>query len=79
VGNGFMWCSPECRSTGRARIERERRVRTAKTRPPSNCTACGKPLTAQRSSRRFCSDACRQAAYRERKCAPSAARTNVLV
>ena len=31
------------------------------------CEECGAPLTGKRSDARYCSKACRQAAYRQRK------------
>ena len=31
------------------------------------CNQCGKPIRAARSTRRYCSDACKQAAYRNTK------------
>lgn len=31
------------------------------------CAQCGKPLDGYRADARYCSQACRQSAYRERK------------
>jgi DNA-binding phage protein len=33
---------------------------------PTDCAACGKPLTPQRADARYCSNACRQKHYRQR-------------
>jgi hypothetical protein len=38
-----------------------------RTVTPTGCEICGGPVTAERSTRRYCSDACRQAAYRARR------------
>jgi hypothetical protein len=44
--------------------------------PPSRgaraCAQCGEPYRPQRSDSRFCSDGCRQRAYRERRAATQA-------
>jgi hypothetical protein len=39
---------------------------TASTKRARSCIRCGEPYRPERSSSRFCSNACRQAAYRER-------------
>jgi hypothetical protein len=44
-------------------------MRAAK-RAPATCRHCGQALTSSRSTKAYCSDACRQAAYRERRCDP---------
>jgi hypothetical protein len=49
----------------------------ASNRPPAGttvsariCNACGGPLPAGRSDAKFCSNACRQRSYRQRRAAP---------
>jgi hypothetical protein len=69
TGSGYIWCSPECRSAGRAQVERDRRSKATAERPQATCPMCGTPVRLQRSTRRFCSNACRQAAYRSRPAA----------
>ena len=53
----------------KAHAQRERSVhRAAEAQPPSaTCTECGQPLTAQRRTKIYCSRACQQQAYRERR------------
>jgi hypothetical protein len=52
-----------------AHTQRERRIhRAAEAQPLSaTCTQCGQRVVAQRSTRRYCSRACQQQAYRERR------------
>jgi endogenous inhibitor of DNA gyrase (YacG/DUF329 family) len=50
------------RKTNSARAERSAKLREGKT-----CENCGEPVSADRSSRKFCSDKCRVAAHRARK------------
>lgn len=54
----------------KAHAQRERSIhRAAEAQPLSaTCTPCGQPLTAQRRTKRYCSRACQQKAYRERLC-----------
>ncbi|MFZ1829466.1 MAG: hypothetical protein WAW42_11995, partial [Candidatus Competibacteraceae bacterium] len=49
--------------------QRERSAhRAAEAQPLSaTCTQCGQPLTAQRRTQRYCSRACQQKAYRQRR------------
>jgi hypothetical protein len=52
-----------------AHAQRERRTRrTAEAqRLPTPCPQCGQRVVAQRSTRRYCSRACQQQAYRARR------------
>jgi hypothetical protein len=66
-------CSDECRDAGkresRAREIAKRSQRRNERRAALNveCRQCGKPVEGpSRSTRGYCSNACRQAAYRER-------------
>jgi hypothetical protein len=65
-----FFCSPACRTEDRRQRRLEERHEAAQAREIDygRCTVCGEPLqsTARRTSRRYCSPACRQAAYRER-------------
>lgn len=53
----------------KAHAQRERSAhRAAEAQPLSaTCTQCGQPLTAQRRTQRYCSRACQQKAYRQRR------------
>jgi predicted nucleic acid-binding Zn ribbon protein len=68
------WCSDAC---GEA-IRQGRRAagryiaREARTSRPQACAVCGETFTPSRSDARFCSNACRQDAYRKRKLGASA-------
>lgn len=55
--------------TCKAHTQRERSIhRTAEAQPLSaTCTQCGQPLTAQRRTKLYCSRACQQQAYRQRR------------
>jgi hypothetical protein len=54
-----------CRTCERsARNASQRRRRAARRAVRSACARCGTALSEPRAARRFCSDACRQAAYR---------------
>jgi hypothetical protein len=58
----YAYCSPTCANEGRVRARRladERRRRSA-------CATCNTPLPI-RSGATYCSNACRQRAYRRRK------------
>jgi hypothetical protein len=56
----------DCAKAARAQHTREHRARAAIQRAFGNCMMCGQPLAAERQSRKYCSPACRQKAYRER-------------
>ena len=53
----------------KAHTQRERSAhRAAEAQPLSaTCTQCGQPLTAQHRTQRYCSRACQQKAYRQRR------------
>lgn len=63
--DGRMKTCPDCQ----ARIHRERRARLIAETPPLalRCRVCGQPLTAQRRTQAYCTRACQQNAYRERR------------
>jgi hypothetical protein len=65
---GVLYCSRECQQADRneRRAERRKRERQHHPRKPIKCAHCGKRVPPERSTRRYCSDACRQAAYRKR-------------
>jgi hypothetical protein len=65
-------CSDACKKVrATAALKRfRRRERKNRERPSANCKVCGEPFEPQRSTRLYCSDACQQKAYRERKAAP---------
>jgi hypothetical protein len=82
----IYWCGwwgqtlnhcPDCRRTALRRKKREalRQYRKSiRTEPsPVTCARCGTTFTPPRSDASYCSPACRQAAYRERKAAASTA------
>jgi hypothetical protein len=56
---------PDCQ----AQIRQARRAhRAAETPPPAACcVVCGQSLTAQRQTKTYCTRACQQKAYRERR------------
>lgn len=45
----------------------EKRAEARAARPAIACEGCGKPVPAQRSTRKYCSDACRQRDFRQRE------------
>lgn len=57
-------CSERCRD--RLRSAR-RAAAAAEERAGRTCEACGDPFTPRRADARYCSNACRQDAYRQRK------------
>jgi hypothetical protein len=76
--NRFI-CSSACRQPScracREQGDRERKARFIEkrsraranaryARPPVACAVCGEPIAAERSTRRYCSDKCRQRAHR---------------
>jgi hypothetical protein len=75
-GQTLLHC-PKCRKTELQQRRREavRKIRSA-NRPeltPIECYFCGEDFTPSRSDARYCSPACRQAAYREREATASTA------
>jgi endogenous inhibitor of DNA gyrase (YacG/DUF329 family) len=61
-------CHPERereRSARRYAIKREIRIAKQATR---QCANCGKPIADGRADRKFCSDACKQAAWPAARC-----------
>ena len=69
-GGGRLFCSVACSRAGKAisrkRFEAGRRLRRRLSRaalPP--CAQCGERFERQRRDARFCSNRCRQAAYRK--------------
>jgi predicted nucleic acid-binding Zn ribbon protein len=66
-------CSDTCNKVAAAASLKRFRSRERKNRerPTANCKVCGKPFEPQRTTRLYCSDACQQKAYRERKCGRS--------
>ncbi len=62
--------TPRCRLCENAQRAAEQRRRRARARTLATaCTVCGAPLSARRSSRKYCSPACRQRAHRQRAAA----------
>ncbi len=65
-----FFCSPACRVEYHRQRRQEKRhaIAAAREIDYGTCAVCGQPLraTAQRTSRRYCSDTCRQSAYRQR-------------
>jgi hypothetical protein len=67
-GCGPKFCSAECQRADRNQRRRETRQQQRPWKPLPHCAHCGKTIwNAKRSTARFCSDACRQKAYRRRK------------
>ncbi len=65
VRQRVLW--PRCRSCENAQRAAQQRARRARARTLAiACTVCGAPLSARRSSRKYCSSACRQRAHRQR-------------
>ena len=58
------FCCERCRW---AYAHRSRTTKRANARAAKTCGRCGRALDARRSDREWCSDRCRQAAYRARK------------
>jgi hypothetical protein len=69
-GPGYYarYCSRECQQADRngRRAEQREQERQRRDREPIMCAQCGNPVPPERSTRRYCSDACRQRAYRQR-------------
>lgn len=71
----YRYCSDRCadlarretrKATNAARVK-ERSAARAAVRADRKCVTCSEPITAQRSTMRFCSVRCRVAAHREPK------------
>lgn len=60
-----FYCSHACRQRGRLRRERELRAARHEVHHPT-CEVCGQRFPASRSDARYCSNAHRQRAYRQR-------------
>jgi len=63
VSRWHLFCSVRCSKAHYARVQREKRL--AKRR--KTCNECGRDFLAPRSDSKFCSSACKQRAYRDRK------------
>jgi len=65
-GHLVAWavCSTRCYQDVK---HREAKVRKAAEREPINCAECGERVDARRRDARYCSNACRMVAYRDRK------------
>ena len=67
VEHGARVQTPRCRICENAQRAAEQRRRRARGRTLAiACMVCGAPLSARRSSRKYCSPACRQRAHRKR-------------
>jgi hypothetical protein len=68
TGNDRAWrcirCQRQARLDRLRALNEQRKSEAALARAALTCLTCGKPLAASRSTRRFCSDACQQAAHR---------------
>ncbi len=60
----YIYCSERC---ARRLYNRHRSEKRARARRSTCCSACGEQMSPSRSDARYCSNACRQRAYRERK------------
>lgn len=60
----MRFCSVDCRL---AYYKAERKRKRAESRGLSHCLNCGKEFIAKRNDARYCSNKCRQQAYRNRK------------
>jgi hypothetical protein len=63
-------CQDEMRATARNARRRQQR---AEARLPATCVSCGTSITGRRRGASYCSNACRQRAYRDRGRAPRGA------
>jgi hypothetical protein len=77
-GPSARMCSPECAAQARRAAQARQIAKRTQARQERRaalmvaCSRCGKPAPSpSRSTRRFCSDACRQGSYRARR-APAA-------
>jgi hypothetical protein len=63
-----LYCSDKCAGLARqSKMLAARSEARAKARAGRTCLHCGKPIEAQRSTRQYCNNAHRIAAYRERQ------------
>jgi hypothetical protein len=64
-GSGHLYSSDKCVELARrSRMVAARSEARAAARAGRTCQHCGKPIEAQRSTRRYCSDHCRVTAHR---------------
>ena len=61
--DGKKYLDKGCKAIAAQRRRKENRI---KTKRACVCSQCGAPFTADRAGAGYCSNACRQAAYRER-------------
>jgi hypothetical protein len=65
IGGVVAYCSDRCATiVHQAAVSKSRSEQRALERAGRTCKTCGKPITAQRSTMRFCSVKCRVAAHR---------------
>jgi hypothetical protein len=69
LGDGVSYCSSRCQQDDRNERRREQRAqqRALHKRELGKCAVCGKLVDQVRSTLRYCSNACRQKAYRSAK------------
>jgi len=68
AANSKRWIEEEKqRKEKDAKRKREKRAQDRLSRPDNICVQCGKAFRPVRKDAKFCSDACKQAEYRERK------------
>lgn len=60
-------CCTRCARRAMADAKRAKRARTPRDQTHTICGHCGSAFTSPRSDARYCSSACRQASYRQRK------------
>jgi hypothetical protein len=65
----LTFCSQNCRHRFEIRTARETRQQRRDARGPHRCARCGEVFEPTRGDARFCSSACRQRAYRQRRAA----------
>jgi hypothetical protein len=66
-------CSPDCEDATKQAKRQERVEARASARSGRHCPICNTPLDPQRATRAYCSNRCRQLAYRQRAAAEGAA------
>jgi hypothetical protein len=62
-----VFCGTACKRRVLAVERRSRRLAAAAKRKPLRCPVCHRQFEATRPDARYCSNACRQGAYRKRK------------
>ncbi|MDD5698118.1 MAG: hypothetical protein PHH77_05830 [Victivallaceae bacterium] len=64
-----LYCSENCKRKARQRNNANFRKRKTAEKIAQNpsCTVCGKALASKRSTKKYCSNHCRQASYRKQK------------